>query len=132
MISAPTSADFQVVTDDDRRLARANGVLFKRLKAHLMGRVMTKPLYESVMTLIEDFRFECNMRDIAFPQVVAVWLEGVGAVKIVRADIDRRDLQVQIVNWTREHPDLTALALARALVRHFPGYVKQVNPEVVH
>jgi hypothetical protein len=132
MTPAPTSADFEVVTDDDRRLAKANGVLFERLKVLLMGRNMTKSLYEGMLTLIEDHRFECNMQGIAFPPVVAVWLEGVGAVKIVRADIDAKSLQVAIVNWTREHPSITAGEIARALVRHFPGYAKHINPETLH
>jgi hypothetical protein len=132
MTPAPTSADFEVVTDDDRRLAKANGVLFERLKAHLLGKDMTQHLYDSMLGLIEDHRFECNMQGIAFPPVVAVWLEGVGAVKIVRADIELPSLQTMIVNWTREHLNITAGEIARALVRHFPGYAKHINPETLH
>ena len=132
MTPATTAQDFEVVTDDDRRLAKANGVLFERLKVLLMGRNMNKWLYYSMLTLIEDHRFQCNMRGIAFPRLVAVWLEGVGAVKIVRADIDAKSLQVAIVNWTREHPTITVDEVVRALKRHFPGYVSHVNSETKH
>lgn len=128
----PSTTDFEVVTDDDRRLAKANGVLFARLKVHLMGKDMTQQLYDSMLTLIDDHRFQCNMRGIAFPRLVAVWLDGVRAVKIVRADIDAKSLQVAIVNWTREHPDVTVDEIVRALKRHFPGYVSHVNSETKH
>ena len=128
----PATTDFQVVTEDDKRLARANGVLFERLKNHLRGRVMTNQLYSSMLSVIGDHRFECARKGITFPQLVAVWLEGIRAVKIVRADLKQRDLEVTIANWTREHPDITGHEIARALVRHFPGYVSQVSTEVSH
>jgi hypothetical protein len=132
MTPSPTARDFEVVTDDDRRLAKANGVLFARLKAHLLGKDMTQQLYDSMLTLIGDHRFECNMRGIAYPQVVAVWLDGICAVKLVRADIDAQNLQTAIVNWTREHPTITVDEIVRALKRHFPGYVSHVNSETKH
>jgi hypothetical protein len=40
----------------------------------------------------------------------------------VRADIERRDLEVTMVNWTVEHPTITSSEIARAVARHFPGY----------
>ena len=128
----PSTQDFEVVTDDDRRLARANRVLFNRLQLHLLGKVMNKSLYGGMLTLINDHRFECRMLGIPYPDVVAVWLDKVRAVKVVRADIERADLQVAMVNWTREHPDVTVEEIARALNRHFPGYVKHLDVEVAN
>ena len=128
----PSTQDFEVVTDDDRRLARANRALFNRLQLHLLGKVMNKSLYDGMLTLINDHRFECRMLGIPYPDVVAVWLDKVRAVKVVRADIERADLQVAMVNWTREHPDVTVEEIARALNRHFPGYVKHLDAEVAN
>lgn len=109
-------------TEEDCRLAKANKALFERVKGCLRGRTMTTSLYSSLVALVEDHRFEAAQLGIAYPQLVVVWLEGVRQVKLVRADIERRDLETMMVNWTVEHPTITAKEIALALARHFPGY----------
>lgn len=124
-----TNIEDDVCTDADRRLTLANRALFERLQRHLRGKTMSPSLYSSTVDLVRDHRFECVRRDIDYPQVVVVWLDEVRAIKIVRADVSRRDMEVHIVNWTREHPDVTRDEIVRALTRHFPGYVERVSTE---
>jgi hypothetical protein len=116
-------------TDADRRLAHAAAVLFARLKQVLHNREMTNALYARCVSTVEDHHAQCWLMGIEFPRCVVVWLDGVRAVKVIRADIARRDLEQQMLNWTVEHPEVSAAEIDRALRRHFPGYRGGV-PEV--
>lgn len=116
--------DSDLKTDEDRKLADCNRQLFDKLARYLhsLDR-MTTQTYDRMVEIIENHRANAALRyDVHYPELVAVWLDRIRAVKLIRADIDRKALETTLVNWTVEHPDVSAGEIARAITRHFPGY----------
>lgn len=121
---APESAT-ERGADHDRRLAWSNKRLFAKLKHHLLGKMMTRQLYHEACQIVEDHVTEAALYGIRFPELAVIGLPGVGAIEVVRADLEPRDLQVWAVNLTVKYPKITACEIAEALARHFPNYVAQ-------
>lgn len=111
-----------VRTEEDQRLAYWTRRLQTRLERKWRG-VMTRQLLEDCRELVEDFRTRLRLQGgLNYPEVVLVCIREVGALEIIRADIDEANLQRWIVNLTVKYPRITARGIAEALAEHFPGY----------
>lgn len=115
--------DSDIKTDADRRLADANASLFRKLQVilHPAPR-MTDRLMHRLKVTVADHIIRARQEGIDYPDLVVVWLDQVRAVKLWRADLDRKDIERQLLNLVAEHPDITADEIARAVRASFPGY----------
>jgi hypothetical protein len=111
-----------VRTEEEQRLAYWTGRLQKMLERRWRG-IVTRQLLEDCKGLVEDFRTRLRLHGgLNYPEVVLVYIREVGALEIVRADIDEVNLQRWIVNLTVKYRRVTARGIAEALAEHFPGY----------
>jgi hypothetical protein len=111
-----------VRTEEDQRLAYWTGRLQKRLERRWRG-IVTRQLLDECKELVEDFRTRLRLNGcLNYPEVVLVYIREVGALEVVRADIDEANLQRWIVNLTVKYRHVTARGIAEALAEHFPGY----------
>ena len=111
-----------VRTEEDQRLAYWTHRLQKMLERRWRG-IATRQLLDECKELVEDFRTRLRLQaGLNYPEVVLVYIREVGALEVVRADIDEENLQRWIVNLTVKYPHITARGIAEALAEHFPGY----------
>jgi hypothetical protein len=111
-----------VRTEEDQRLAYWTHRLQKKLERMWRG-IVTRQLLEKCREFVEYFRTKLKLEaDIDYPEVVLVYIREVGALEVVRADIDEANLQRWIVNLTVKYRHVTARGIAEALAEHFPGY----------
>jgi hypothetical protein len=111
-----------VRTEEDQRLAYWTGRLQKMLERRWRG-IVTRQLLDECKEMVEDFRTRLRLDGgLNYPEVVLVYIREVGALEVVRADIDEANLQRWIVNLTVKYRHVTARGIAEALAEHFPGY----------
>ncbi len=111
-----------VCTEEEQRLAYWTHRLQKMLERRWRG-IVTRQLLDECKELVEDFRTRLRLdAGLSYPEVVLVYIREVGALEVVRADIDQSNLQRWIVNLTVKYPRITARGIAEALAEHFPGY----------
>jgi hypothetical protein len=111
-----------VRTEEEQRLAYWTHRLQKILERRWRG-IVTRQLLDECKELVEDFRIRLRLDGgLNYPEVVLVYIREVGALEVVRADIDEVNLQRWIVNLTVKYPRITARGIAEALAEHFPGY----------
>jgi hypothetical protein len=111
-----------VRTEEDQRLAYWTGRLQKMLERRWRG-IVTRQLLDECKELVEDFRTRLRLHGgLNYPEVVLVYIREVGALEVVRADIDEANLQRWIVNLTVKYRHVTARGIAESLAEHFPGY----------
>lgn len=112
-----------VRTEEDQRLAYWTHRLQKRLERKCLRAMMTRQLLDDCRETVEDFRTRLRLdAGLHYPEVVLILLREVGALEVVRADIDQANLQRWIINLTVKYPRVTARGIAEALAEHFPGY----------
>ena len=122
-----TQFDSEIKSDDDRRLAESNARLFRRLRTLTYGKIMTQQLYDQACDLVEAHATEARQHGIRFPEMAVIYLPGVRAIEVVRADWEPQDIQTWAVNLTAKFPQITPREIAEALARHFPAYAKRVD-----
>lgn len=101
------------------------GMVVKRMGEHFM-RYQGLPMTERTMRKIEqdlkDIRFRATLKGIDIPKMTAVMIPSVGALEIFRADLDRKGVNIVVVNMTRKFPDLKMDDLVVAIRRAFPDH----------
>lgn len=89
---------------------------------------------DALRTIIKDHREHCRRHGVPFPRLVLVDFPIVGAVEVLRDDLDFKSVQVFVVNMTQKYPHITthelATSIAAAFPRFRPGSVEQVNYEL--
>lgn len=106
---------------DDPRIGQAVRQLVARL-AKFRGAPLRKETFDDINALVKDHRRQCRMHGIDFPHLTALVLTGVGAIEMVRKDLDLKGVQTIVVNLTRRYPQVTPEELARAVGWAFPWY----------
>lgn len=122
-----TQFDSEIKTDDDRRLAESNARLFRRLKTLTYGKIMTQQLYDQACELVEAHCTEARQHGVRFPEMAVIYLPGVRAIEVVRADWEPLDIQQWCLNLTVKFPQIMPREIAEALTRHFPAYARRVH-----
>lgn len=64
---------------------------------------LTKPLLDSLFTVIKDHRAEFRLQGVDFPVMVALVVPRLGIVEFKRADLDVASLRITIVNFVRQY-----------------------------
>lgn len=84
--------------------------------------------------LIKSHRDYNRYRGVPFPKLVLLTIPRLGAVEVVRDDLDWKSVQILVVNLTEKYPAVTATELAICIGETFPqfrpGAQQQVNVEL--
>lgn len=93
--------------------------------------------YQTIDTmrgLIKSHRDHARYLGIPFPKLVLLNIPRLGAVEVIRDDLDWKSVQTLVVNMTEKYPAVTAQELAVAIGETFPqfrpGAQQQVNVEL--
>ena len=78
--------------------------------------------------IIDAHRVAWLLRGVKFPRMRILAFPSIGQMEIVRADLDRKGIQVTLVNMTVKHPRLTADDIAAACAHAFPDYRPDPGP----
>ena len=94
--------------DNDPRLIRAQHELLRRLGTLINDQPeLDQSLLDKMYNTIKDHRDECLNLGFKFPQLVPIAVIGSGCVDFVRADLDMSSIKTKILNYVREHPNVS-------------------------
>lgn len=89
---------------------------------------------QGMRDLIKSHRDYCRYRGVPFPRLVLLSVPRLGAVEVVRDDLDWKSVQTLVLNLTEKYPAITPQELALTIGETFPqfrpGAQAQVNVEL--
>lgn len=98
------------ISDENHpEMIRAHQELLQQL-GHTLGRgnkELDKHLVNKMFDIVKRHREKWRLRGVDFPVLVALVVPGHGIVEWVRADADISSIRVKIVNFVRQHPDVS-------------------------
>lgn len=106
---------------ENPQLVAAVRQLMARLQRY-RGAPMRKSTFDDINTLVKDHRRACRLRGVDFPPLTALVLVKVGAIELVRKDLEPSGLKVALFNITRKYPAVDKDELAAAVHWAFPWY----------
>lgn len=114
------------MNEDELRQARLNnfaGLLHERIRAYCVGRMLDSATVLGLKEIVDQARSHARVHEgLDFPPMHVIAFPRLGAIEIVRKDLDERSLQTWIVNLTVKYPGITPIEIARALKDAFPNY----------
>lgn len=88
----------------------------------------------SMKDLLKSHRDTMRYRGVLFPKLVLLSVPRLGAVEVVRDDLDWKSVQALVLNLTEKYPAIQPRELAEAIAETFPqfrpGSQGQVNVEL--
>ena len=84
------------------------------------GRRLEKHLLGQMFAVVRDHRQKWRLRGVDFPVMVALVVEQWGIVEWVRADLDIASIRVKVVNFVRDHPQVSMRQVMEAFRSAYP------------
>lgn len=110
------------LTIQEHRARHAATLLTNEVKHFCEGRPCDNATINAIEDLIKRHRAAACLHGIDFPEMVVMPFPRLGAVEIVRRDLDEKAIQTIVLNVTVKYPMVTAHELAAAVRYAFPGY----------
>lgn len=105
------------------RLNESAGLLYERLcQFCASGRKISSTTMHAIEGIVRHHITAARQDGIKFPDMRVVIVEGVGALEIVRADLEHSSIQVLIKNISIKYPDADPIEIAKGIRRAFPAY----------
>lgn len=112
-----------MITDENHpRMLAAQKDLHGWLNARFMGHRLDRSSFDEIQAAVNEFRSHCRRQDIDFPKLRALIVPELGICDLVNAELEGRALEMRIVIFVRNHPQVNAQQVAAAVRRAFPDY----------
>ena len=126
-----------MITDEnDPRMQKAVADIQERMRRLCVGRAISEEMLSKVRQLIYDHRTSWRHRGVDFPRMVVLTVPRLGAIDLVRADLDLPGIRIVLMNFLTLHPGVTKMELYIAAKAAFPkppsGFVDEARAWLDH
>ena len=113
---------------DDPQMQCALKDMVAMVNARIVGRQLDgsdRKILDDLETLIFDHKARWKARGVAFPDMTALIVPRLGYVKLMRADLNQKSIETEIVNMAKDVVALDGITreeIATAIRYAWPGY----------